>query len=231
MRPAVKIAALAVAGAGVAGLAGLAGLRAVVVTLFFLGAFLATAFVILFGIGTRLRPPTPAGRQILTFASAAAYLLDLAVLSFVTGARPPVWLSIPGYAALDVALAWQIWLLLRRRTTRTEEPPMTAWLRRDALNRAWRTILQGLMAVVILPALDAGLQAVVHAATDGGPIDWRRVAALAITAAVTAATMSIAAYLHRLKLDPSAIPSAQPPRPPGTPASTAPATDATPQGG
>jgi hypothetical protein len=39
--------------------------------------------------------------------------------------------------------------------------------------------------------------------------------------------MSVAAYVHRLKLDVSAIPSAEPPRPPGVTERQAPATDPT----
>lgn len=206
------------------------GSRAVVVTLFFAAATMATTFVVLFGVGTRLRPATPAGRQILTFAAAAAYLLDLGVYSITTGTRAPVWVSIPGYAGLNIALAWQIWLLLRTRPQRTEEYTMTEWLRADARNRAWRTILQGLLAVVILPACDAVLQVVMKVIVAGEPIDWRRTAALAAASAMTAAVMSIAAYLHRLKVDPSSIPSAQPPRPPGTPVGAAPATDPPPTG-
>jgi hypothetical protein len=103
-----------------------------------------------------------------------------------------------------------------------------SWLKLDAKNRAWRTILQGLVAVVLLPALDAALQTVMVEVTHSqGRFDWGRVTGLAVASALTAVTMSVAAYVHRLKLDVSAIPSAEPPRPPGVTERQAPATDPT----
>lgn len=103
---------------------------------------------------------------------------------------------------------------------------MKRWLRVDARNRAFRTTLQGIAAVVAFAAGDAIIQvvqgALVDAATTGG-IDWRQVATTAAYAAGTAALMAISAYLHRARLDPSPIPSAQPPTPPHTPPEMAPA--------
>lgn len=95
------------------------------------------------------------------------------------------------------------------------------WLTRDALNRAWRTILQGLLAVVVLPAATAGLDFVRQAILDGNirGVDWPTTLDRAITVGVAAAIMSLLAYLHRAKLDPTRIPSAQPPMPPGVPPS------------
>lgn len=86
-------------------------------------------------------------------------------------------------------------------------------------------MLQGLLAVIVLPALDAGLQAVVMQTSGGQAFNWSRTGGLAATAAFTAALMAVTAYVHRAAVDPSLIPSAQPPRPPGTTAAQAPATE------
>jgi hypothetical protein len=103
---------------------------------------------------------------------------------------------------------------------------MTGWLRRDAVNRVWRTLLQGVAVTVVLPALDAALQALVQALTTGGAgFSWGQVAGLAGTSALTAASMAVAAYVHRMVVDPSSIPSAPPPRPPGVTAAQGPATE------
>jgi hypothetical protein len=101
------------------------------------------------------------------------------------------------------------------------------WLKADAKNRAWRTILQGILpATVVIPAIDAALQVLITALTKGGTFSWGQVAASAGVAATTAGLMAYSAYLHRMVLDPSSVPSAQPPRPPGVTAAQAPATDA-----
>lgn len=95
------------------------------------------------------------------------------------------------------------------------------WLRLDALNRAWRTVLQGLVVAVLFPALDAGVQVVraaAQGALDGQSVDWGDVRTRALMAAATGALMAIAAYVHRAKVDPSSIPSALPPAPPAPPA-------------
>lgn len=97
----------------------------------------------------------------------------------------------------------------------------TSWLRVDALNRAWRTVLQGLVVTVAAAAGDAAVQVVQQAvaeAASGHGFDWRQVAATAAYAAGTAALMAIAAYVHRYKVDPSGVPSAVPPAPTPTPA-------------
>lgn len=101
------------------------------------------------------------------------------------------------------------------------------WLKIDAVNRAWRTTLQGILAVVVLPALVAAVEVVQRAVVDasgGRALDWTDIRTTALHAAGTAALMAFFAYLHRAKLDPSAIPSAQPPTPPATPPQMAPAT-------
>lgn len=99
------------------------------------------------------------------------------------------------------------------------------WLKRDALNRAWRTILQGILAVVVLPATTAGLDVVRQAILDGGirGVDWAATQDRALTVAGATVVMAISAYLHRLKLDPTRLPSAQPPLPPGVVPTAAPA--------
>ena len=84
------------------------------------------------------------------------------------------------------------------------------WLKIDALNRSWRTILQGIAA----SALGAAGDVLIQALSSKGLHDWREVVHTALYAAGTAAVMAVLAYLHRAKLDPSSIPSAQPPGPP-----------------
>lgn len=104
---------------------------------------------------------------------------------------------------------------------------MRSWLRLDALNRTWRTLLQGAAVTIVIPAADAAWQVIQRAALDrmaGQPFDWGQVGNSAAGAAVTAALMAVAAWLHRAKVDPSRIPSAEPPRPPGTTEIQAPAT-------
>lgn len=102
------------------------------------------------------------------------------------------------------------------------------WLAADARNRFLRTLLQGIVAVVLVPVGDAVVQVLQAALADAvvsHRFDWRQVGMSALVAAGTAATMAIAAYLHRLKLDPSGLPSATPPPAPvtaATPASTDP---------
>lgn len=97
---------------------------------------------------------------------------------------------------------------------------MRSWLKRDALNRAWRTILQTLMLVVLAPAGDAAIQVGQRALVEsmmGQPVDWSHVGRTALYAAGSGAAMAVLAYIHRTKLDPSSIPSAQPPAPTPTP--------------
>lgn len=88
-------------------------------------------------------------------------------------------------------------------------------LKADARNRALRTLLQTVVLVVIAPAADAALQIVqryiLESATGGHGFDWRQIAVTAMYAAGSGATMSLIAYVHRLKVDPSPIPSAPPP--------------------
>jgi hypothetical protein len=98
------------------------------------------------------------------------------------------------------------------------------WLRIDALNRAWRTVLQGIVATALGAAGDVVLQAVQKSMFDHAPLDWRQVGHTAAYTAGTSALMAILAYLHRAKIDPTSIPSAQPPAPPigSAPATTPP---------
>ena len=88
------------------------------------------------------------------------------------------------------------------------------WLKLDALNRAWRTVLQGIVATALGAAGDVVLQAVQKSFFEHVPLNWHEVARTAAYTAGTSALMAILAYLHRAKLDPSRIPSAQPPSPP-----------------
>lgn len=102
---------------------------------------------------------------------------------------------------------------------------MRRWLKLDAKNRAWRTILQGLVAFVLVPGGTVLVEAVrVYLIKPDAGFNLQVVGAAMLFEALTAATMAITAYLHRLKLDPAAIPSAQPPRPMGVTEAQAPAT-------
>lgn len=83
---------------------------------------------------------------------------------------------------------------------------MTEPLTTDAKNRSWRTLLQGLVASVLL-----GIWPIVQAALNNGilSVDWSTLRLSAINAAATAGV----SFLWRRFLDPSRIPSAAPPVP------------------
>jgi hypothetical protein len=89
-----------------------------------------------------------------------------------------------------------------------------AWLRIDALNRAWRTVLQGIVASALTAGGDVVLQAVQKSWFDHQALNWGQVGRTALYTAGTTALMAVLAYLHRAKLDPTSIPSAVPPAPP-----------------
>lgn len=93
---------------------------------------------------------------------------------------------------------------------------MNSWLKADARNRMARAGLQALVAFVLIPTMDAALQVMQHIAVDtaaGRPFDWQRTGTVMLVSAVTGAVIAVLSYLHRLKLDPSSIPSALPPAP------------------
>lgn len=73
---------------------------------------------------------------------------------------------------------------------------------KDALNRAWRTVLQGIVLVALVAAGDVAL-----AALRDGRTDFRNIG----VAAITAAGMAAASYVHRRWIDPTPLPSARPP--------------------
>jgi hypothetical protein len=81
-------------------------------------------------------------------------------------------------------------------------------LERDARNRAVRTFLQGL-------ALDVGVAValVVYDVTNDDQPDYR----LMLATIGKTVLMTAAAFVMRLKLDPSRIPTPLPPDPPGEP--------------
>lgn len=74
----------------------------------------------------------------------------------------------------------------------------------DALNRFWRTVLQGLVLTAVVAAGDYA-----YNAFTGGETDWRIVA----RGAGFAAGMAVLSYAHRKYVDPSPIPSLTPPAP------------------
>lgn len=113
------------------------------------------------------------------------------------------------FGITTLAMGHRLYLLLREGG-----PRMPGWLKADAKNRAARTAAQAVVAVLILPAADAILQVLQRAlvaSMAGTPFDWAQVGATALTSAAMGVTMAALAYLHRLKLDPSAIPSLPPP--------------------
>lgn len=94
---------------------------------------------------------------------------------------------------------------------------MKSWLNRDAWNRLWRTILQTVALVVVAPAVDAVGQVVQLAIADaaaGNGFEWGQVVETAKWAALMGVSMSVLAFVHRRVVDPSPIPSAEPPAPP-----------------
>jgi hypothetical protein len=84
-------------------------------------------------------------------------------------------------------------------------------------------VLQGIAATVMFAAGDAAIQVVraaVEDALSGQTVDWQGVRTRALIVAVGAALTAINSYIHRTRLDPSAMPSALPPAPPAPPAGT-----------
>lgn len=91
------------------------------------------------------------------------------------------------------------------------------WIKKDALNRAWRTFSQALIAVVVVPGTIAAGEVLRLALTDKTGFEWGVVGENMLIAFAVGAVMSVTAYLHRLKLDPSRLPSLEPPKPPAEP--------------
>lgn len=77
-----------------------------------------------------------------------------------------------------------------------------AVLAADALNRVWRTCLQGIVAAALI-----GAAAAIHDALTAGRTDYRAIGYAGITAAVMAGLAAVQRYW----LDPSRLPSAAPP--------------------
>jgi hypothetical protein len=96
----------------------------------------------------------------------------------------------------------------------TSSLALRRWLKVDALNRAWRTVLQGIVAAALTAAGDVVLQAIQKSFFEHTPLNWSSVAKSAAAVAGTTALMAVLAYLHRSLVDPTPIPSAQPPAPP-----------------
>src|SRR5690349_7533330 len=88
------------------------------------------------------------------------------------------------------------------------------WLVVDALNRAWRTVLQGIVLTALSAAGDVVLQAVQKSMFEHMPLNWTQVGETALYAFLSSVGLAILAYLHRAVLDPTNVPSAQPPAPP-----------------
>lgn len=90
------------------------------------------------------------------------------------------------------------------------------WLKKDALNRAWRTFCQAIGFALVASVGDLAYQVLNREMSDvlaGQPIDFTEMLTWTKTGLAAAVIMPILAYLHRKKLDPSPIPSATPPEP------------------
>jgi cytochrome c biogenesis protein CcdA len=151
--------------------------------------------------------------------SPATWPLTQVVVTYV-----PASLGLGGIALFAGWLVFHFVAAYRSRGTDRGEPMITRsglrWLKADAANRAWRTVLQGMAVAVLSAAGDAVLQVLQRAVAEGATshrFDWHQVATTAMYTAGTAALMAVVAYLHRLKVDPSPMPSAEPPAPPPSP--------------
>jgi hypothetical protein len=94
--------------------------------------------------------------------------------------------------------------------------PFARYLKRDAVNRAVRTFAHSIIAAALVAALDAIVQVVASALTakaGGATVNWHEVYNAAKLAGATALFAPLVAYIHRLKIDPSPIPSLPPPTP------------------
>lgn len=92
------------------------------------------------------------------------------------------------------------------------------YVKKDALNRAWRVFMQAIGYAIVASVLDLAYQVVerqLGEAAAGQALDWVETWGWFRGGLGAALLMPIIAYLHRKKLDPSPIPSAVPPLPPG----------------
>jgi hypothetical protein len=89
------------------------------------------------------------------------------------------------------------------------------WLKKDAVNRLWRTFWQAVGGTILVGLGDVGYQILDYflASSAGKVVDWGEVWTWAGRAAVMAVVVPVLAYLHRTKLDPSSVPSLTPPLP------------------
>lgn len=91
------------------------------------------------------------------------------------------------------------------------------WIKRDALNRAARTFYQAIGFAIVASLADLAYQVLDREIGDiaaGQAIDFGEMWLWTRTGLAAAVIMPIIAYLHRRKLDPSAVPSLTPPEPP-----------------
>lgn len=86
-------------------------------------------------------------------------------------------------------------------------------LRADAANRSLRTALQGL-AFTVLTAIVLVLVPIFSSADGWDDFDWKLIG----FSVVQAVAMAVFAYVMRLKLDSSGVPTPLPPADPGPPA-------------
>lgn len=166
------------------------------------------------GDGYGIRDPDPAVREVawhLILTTAAVVIESLSFILIGVGLGVPEWIFAIVFGVITLVMVHR--LTLELRATTVEENMVTSWLKADARNRAARTVGQAVVGLVILPALDAALQVVRATLASGAPFNWREVGATALTSASMGATMAMLAYIHRLKLDPSSVPSLSPPPP------------------
>lgn len=72
------------------------------------------------------------------------------------------------------------------------------YIQADARNRAWRTVLQGALATVLLAAFSAAAAVLQVAVGSEEAVDWAAVGTTAAQSAGVAALMAGLSYMHRL---------------------------------
>lgn len=83
-------------------------------------------------------------------------------------------------------------------TTPVPAAAPSRWLlQRDALNRLWRTVLQGLVVTAVVAAFDAGRQLL-----GAGPVDWRQLGYVAGSAAGMVVVTYAATAIRTGRLEP-----------------------------
>ena len=96
-------------------------MRTAMVVVFVVGAVLATAFPLMYGLAAPWRSNL-IGRHFLAYTATIAGLMDLTVLSIFW--RPPAWVWLAGYVLLDALLAHRLFVFYKvQRGSLSESTP------------------------------------------------------------------------------------------------------------